>query len=283
MWFPVNPRFWDTFIFGSQADLDMLECRLTELDKNCYRFVISESGLDPHGRPKPRWLRENWERYAPWHDRIIYVDATGAMTGVPPDPGVSGTYWPYEDAQRTAIGQGLAGLGPDDILGHGDVDEIPKPAAFRLDMSEPWVLGAQHHAYALEWLCEDGWRSYTVMRAAQAPADVLKCRHAMNHLGRAGRIADDTMWHLSWFGGIEAQVAKFPVTVHAMDIPREVAEAAASGRLVRDGWHWQGEWRKLKPYKGTDFPRWVREGNEPACWHKTGATVSAGASKPSVP
>jgi hypothetical protein len=256
-----QPRIWDTIIFGTESDLDVLECRLTELDTDCYRFVISEARVDHQGHPKPLWLRDNWERFAPWHDRIIHVETD--TSDIPPAPDRV-TYWPIEWAQREAIRPALADIQPEDWLIHGDTDEIP-----RAGMIQPgYVYRAQSHAYALEWLCPDGWRSLVCQTAADAPRSLQAMREQMTTLP----VYEDSSWHLSWFGGIPAQLAKFSTTVHA-DIPREVSDAVASGRLMRDGWHWQGAWVKLKPYRGDDFPRWVRDGNEPASWHKNAALI----------
>jgi beta-1,4-mannosyl-glycoprotein beta-1,4-N-acetylglucosaminyltransferase len=259
-------RVWDTFIFGTEADLDMLECRLTELDGVAYRFVVSEARLDHQGHPKPMYLRENWERFSPWHDRLIHVEAD--LSAVPASPGRV-TYWPFETTQRDAIAEGLI-LQPGDLVVHGDVDEIPRAnilAAIAGSEDQAWCLAAQHHAYALEWLCDDGWRSLVTLPASQVPLSIQAMRTKMATLP----VLDDASWHLSWFGGLEAQARKFSTTLHA-DIPDEVRDAAARGRLIRDGWHWQGHWRKLKPYKGSDWPKWVLAGQEPASWHKDGVS-----------
>lgn len=265
--FAVKPRIWSTFIFGTEADLDMLECHLYEMAGTAYRFVIAEARIDHQGHPKPLWLRDNWERFAPWHDQIIHVEAD--LSGIPPSPGAV-TYWPFEEAQRNAISAGLADVAPEDWILHGDCDEIPKP-----DMICPgMVLGAQHHAYALEWECRDGWRSLVCHRSSDAPKAIRDMRYSMGHLP----VLDHASWHLSWFGGIPEALKKFDTTLHA-DIPREVRDDCASGWMVRDGWHWQGHYRKLHPYRGDDFPKWVRDGREPTTWHRSGQLAALAGSR----
>lgn len=185
-----------------------------------------------------------------------------------PSPPDRVTYWPIERAQREWIRTALADIEPEDWLLHGDVDEIPKPAGLRAILKtrdQPGsCLVAQHHAYCLEWLCVDGWRSFVAVRASEAPRSIQAIRNLMAVLP----VLDNASWHFSWFGGINANLAKFDSTVHG-DIPDKVRADCASGRLIREGWHWQGHWRKLRPYRGTDLPQWVRDGKEPRSWHQT--------------
>ena len=259
------PRIWDTLIFGTESDLDLLECRLTELDDHAWRFVIAEAGIDHQGHAKPFWLKDNWERFSPWHDRIVWVDATESMQAVPPPP-ERGTYWPLETAHRDALRVALNGVEPDDLVLHGDVDEIPKGEL----LAAGTVTGCQHHVYCIEWLCI-GWTGTVCLRAADAPASPRAMRNLMGSLPRV----NEGGWHLSWFGGLDANVRKLDTTVHA-DIPDHVRRDVCSGRYQRGGWHWmgmggvasKGSVMKLKPYKGDDLPKWVLAGKEPASWHR---------------
>jgi len=273
-------RIWDTFIFGTEADLDMLECRLTELAPVVHKFVISEAAIDHQGHPKTMWLASEWDRFAPWHDQIFYIDATDELAKVDPPPEKI-TYWAFEDAQREIISRALEAADPDDLILHGDVDEIPRPSMLKAGT----VTGCRHHVYHLEWLGPDWWGTVT-MRAADAPKSLRGMRNLMGKLP----VLEDAGWHLSWFGTREQQAAKFSTTVHA-DIPQVVAEDVASGRYQREGWHWMQDmsvvssarlvrdgglprWEaqrlatKLRRYRGDDFPQWVRDGQEPAHWHK---------------
>ena len=275
-------RVWDTFIFGTEADLDMLECRLTELAPVVWKFVISEAGIDHQGHPKPMYLHDNLERFAPWRNQLELVDCTAALEQVPPPP-EKVTYWAYEDAQRQAIASVLEQAAPDDLILHGDVDEIPRPSMLKAGT----VTGCRHHIYHLEWMGPDWWGTVS-MKASEAPKSL---RHMRNLMGKLP-VLEDAGWHLSWFGTRAQQAAKFATTVHA-DIPQVVAEDVASGRYQREGWHWMQDmsvvssarlvrdgglprWEaqrlatKLRRYRGDDFPQWVRDGKEPSWWHVPG-------------
>ena len=135
------------------------------------------------------------------------------------------------------------------------------------------VLEAQHHVYALEWELRSSWRAQVCIRAADAPRTIRGFRNKMVELP----IVDRGAWHLSWFGGIAACMLKFGTTAHG-DIPDEARRDVASGRCVREGWHWSGKmpdpwhWEcyaaKMHRYRGTDWPRFVLSDRCPPLWHR---------------
>ena len=57
----------------------MLEIRLGELHEHVDYFVVVESKTTFVGNAKPLYLKENWERFQPYHSQIIYreIDLTG--------------------------------------------------------------------------------------------------------------------------------------------------------------------------------------------------------------
>ena len=67
-------RIFDSFMFG--RELDMLECRLVELEpvKNLVHVIV-EARVDHQDHPKPLYFAEHRERFAPWADRIVHVVA----------------------------------------------------------------------------------------------------------------------------------------------------------------------------------------------------------------
>ena len=64
-------RIWDAFPFC--GELDLLECRLTELSEYVHRFVIAESNVTYTGLPKPLHYQENAARFEAWAGKITYV------------------------------------------------------------------------------------------------------------------------------------------------------------------------------------------------------------------
>jgi hypothetical protein len=114
-------RVWDCIML--RDELDMLECRLAELEDPVYRHVIVEAPVTHRGDPKPLWYADNQERYARWADRIIHVIADDLPDSDDP--------WVREHAQRDAAWQAVldAGATDDDIVYITDVDEILSPEA----------------------------------------------------------------------------------------------------------------------------------------------------------
>lgn len=98
-------------------DLHMLELRFREYDSLADRFVVAEASITHTGQAYRRVLRDHWSRFAPWHDRIVYVDA---------DPWLldRGSVWRRECASRDALSQGLAEARPDDCVILSDQDEF---------------------------------------------------------------------------------------------------------------------------------------------------------------
>ena len=97
---------WDTIIFGgAEADVDVLECRLRELEGiRDLHHVIVEAEITNRGDPKPLWFKEHGERFSPWWQRITYVRVPAdALLSVAENP----SPWSREDAQREYCHAGL--------------------------------------------------------------------------------------------------------------------------------------------------------------------------------
>ena len=193
-------RLFDTFLFADE--LDLLECRLSELDRSpVYRHVLVEAPVDHRGRPKPLWFAENKDRFAAWSDRIVHVVAEEMPTAP----------WDAVNYQREQTARGLAGAAGDDVIVHGDVDEIPAAAAIRSLLGTaaelPCYLAQRWFMFAVDW-------EYPV------PGDTLAAARARQVTSFCGlrdggwpRVAGGG-WHLSWLGGPEAIAAKARAYAH---------------------------------------------------------------------
>ena len=138
-------RIYDTFMF--RDELDVLECRLTELQDEDVTHVLVEATLNHQGRPKPLHYQENRDRFARWNDRIIHVTVDDL------DPGDTGA-WGRENAQREATRRGLADADPGDVIIHSDCDEILAPHAIRAarEMTgEGLKFRLRHFIFACDW------------------------------------------------------------------------------------------------------------------------------------
>jgi hypothetical protein len=167
----VSPRVYDTFLYsGLGTEPDMLECRLTELEGCVDYHVIVEGTLTFQGEEKPLAFKRDCDRYARWLDRVIYVEVTPSTVFPGKQPGDA---WAREHYSRQSVVDGLAQARLGDIVMHGDVDEIPTPAAvaslLENPIPHPHRLRARWCDFAVDWLmppeCE--WLAPSVALYAQ--------------------------------------------------------------------------------------------------------------------
>lgn len=263
-------KVWDTFMLGGTSDvlLDLLECRLTELeDSDVYRHVIVEAPVTHQGKPKPLWYLEHQERFSPWADRITYVIAESL-------PDHSGP-WGREHTQREYTFAGLTreNVEANDIIIHSDLDEIlttegveraKKPghgikfeqrcAVFAVDWVLPWNWPAPVAAYASQvW-------SFAQFRETAFPM-----------------VTEGAGWHLSWLGGREAIRLKKECYCHTeMDeyIERGMETDQFYGRGIFWG-HGQGDTQLLAVDIDETWPRWVWQRKCPASWFRPRVTPTS--------
>ncbi len=120
------PKVIDAFMFFTE--LDVLEIRLNELNSVVDHFVILESA-ELHGstKTKPFLLKENWERFAPFHHKIKHV----MLDKLEPPYTDYASGWKRENFQRSALLDPVLSLSTsrDDIMLLSDCDEIPRASA----------------------------------------------------------------------------------------------------------------------------------------------------------
>jgi beta-1,4-mannosyl-glycoprotein beta-1,4-N-acetylglucosaminyltransferase len=73
-----RPLLIDAFPFHDE--LDILEMRLTELYETVDKFIVVEAEVTHQDEPKPSYLRDNWERFSPFHDKIVHANTRNATT-----------------------------------------------------------------------------------------------------------------------------------------------------------------------------------------------------------
>lgn len=200
----------DAFIFYNE--LDLLELRLTVLDKYVDTFVLVESEVNHIGERKPLFYNENKERYAKWASKIIHVVVTEEeMPGGKLHPIVR------EDYQRYAITKALKDLPGDAVIMMSDVDEIP-------DLEKvPWK-NLPHPIFSIHmWLffhsldtisdCEP-WFGTVITTLGTfrkvGPFYLRNNRWSFPTFKYAG-------WHLTYFGGTKMVVNKLRTFSHSQD------------------------------------------------------------------
>lgn len=110
------------------SELDFLEIRLNTLYDYADYFIIVESPKTFQGQKKPLVIKENWDRFLRYHDKMIHHELTFPSTFNPHRA------WDYEDLQRDAMYEqvmltleGKRTPMKGDVIIVADVDEIPRP------------------------------------------------------------------------------------------------------------------------------------------------------------
>lgn len=246
---------WDCFIFHDEVDL--LQCRLEELEPVIDRFVLVEARETFQGAPKPLHFAANAERFRPWLDRIVHVvldrfDASGARE--------------REAEQREGITRGLVGAALADWIFLSDVDEIPSAEAIGRFLALPehaplTVFEQRFHCFAVDWQHPEPWRgTLAARRIGVGSLQAMRDQRGSVPVFAGGGA------HFSWIGGPAANMAKLMAFSHPE--LRVVAEPEVSaGAFLHEGRHVDGV--PLTPVEvDATWPRYVRERRCPPSWFR---------------
>lgn len=247
----------DTVLF--KDELDMLECRLVELETvpNLVHVVVEADRTYGSNEPREYVYPDHAERFAAWSDRIIHVRATDLPTG--PDP------WTREWAHRewAAVGLAQLDLTATDIILHSDIDEIPTGTVARnVRPRRTAVLLQRFHPFAVDWRHPDWWPGTTATTVANMPSSFAGLRDlrfsATERLPDAG-------WHFSWVTATVAnKTDKFATFCH-QEIRATWEPHAAD--CWETGLHVDGI--PLIPVDvDGGWPRWIRDGHAPPGWYR---------------
>ena len=263
----ARPLIIDAFPFNNE--LDMLECRLTELSDHVDHFVLVESEQDHQDHPKPLWYMEHRERFTPWADKIVHV-----VTGKMPTQAEDNDPWAREHAQREWIGAGLnrLDLSPDDIILQSDVDEIPRALYARnvRPGGGMLVFGMRMHCFAVDWLHPVIWQGTVAATARTLAAlpDGKRFSYQRDNRLRAQCPPHmrDAGWHLSWLGGRDAAMAKLGSFCHP-EIAEQTEEWLRQEMFWREGFHVDGQKQQAVDVDET-WPKWIVDGHAPKVWFR---------------
>lgn len=201
-------KIYDCFTFFNE--LDLLEIRLSILDKVVDHFVIIESNYSHSGKQKKYNFLESKQRYEKWENKIIYYPIKQSIDGLAFEEKISAynptsTAWILENDQRDAIKNINYLLENDDIILVSDLDEIPNPKVIKnLKLeNEPFSLEMLLHYYFLNCqnIGDSRWWSGTVITNGKlfkqtTPQTLRNNRDNYKKIKNAG-------WHFSYLGGVE--------------------------------------------------------------------------------
>jgi hypothetical protein len=255
----TSRRVWDAFPFC--GELDLLECRLMELDSAVYRHVLVEAPVTFQGNSKPLYYAENRDRFAPWKDKIIHVVA---------DLSDCAGNWERDHASREAIWQGLDDFDPDDIFMLSDVDEIPRADACQAAPGH--TITIRFHQVAVNLLDPHWWPGPVAM--VGLPSGSMQQFRDQRSSPASQPLRDHrgwpavAGWHFTWLGGPAAMRAKVHAFAHAEQAAYVDAHAETiyRERLDPSG----GPGRLLVTEIDDTWPRYMQERLGPASWYWPG-------------
>lgn len=150
-------KVYDLFMINTE--IDWLEIRMGELAPEVDYFIVLESAVDFHNRPKPLYVENNWSRFAKFHHKIIHhvLNVTGHTLS---------DAWAREHFSRNAMmDQVFPTLTGDqevqqgDVIVVSDVDEIPRPEIIKSlrNCQFPRRLGLRtvYFRYSFQWILRD--------------------------------------------------------------------------------------------------------------------------------
>lgn len=255
----MTARVIDTFPFFNE--LDMLEMRLEEMCDAVDWFVAVEADVDHQGHPKPYYLSENLDRFDQWKDKLRVVCATD-LPSVQDHPNA----WHREIAQRDQLVFGLTALDvqPDDIILHGDVDEIVRGYVARNVKPSGYVTLLQRgHFWAVDWEYPPGWEGTVAarLRDIRSFGDMRNSRRQ----NPARQCIPNAGWHFSWLGGAEVNRVKLNAFCHPETIPAIEAAIADGHKHLTEGIHSDGV--QMVPVEvDKTWPKMIYERRCPETW-----------------
>ncbi len=222
---------YDCFPFFNE--LDLLEIRLAELNPVVDRFVLVEATRTFQKQTKKLWFDENKSRFAKYLPKIehIVVDEYPGFFRKFRVP----TAWDYDNHQKDQIKKGLKKAGKGDFVLVGDLDEIPKRESVinAIQNKDIKIFEQRLYYYYLDLQCtwmDDGghpnhthptkngigfWRGSVLV-----PFEKFKSFKQVRKLrdlkaGTQGvQILEDSGWHFSFMGGVEAIIKKLEAYTH---------------------------------------------------------------------
>jgi len=188
-----------TLLFNNE--FDMLDIHLAITDHYVDRWVILEASRTFSGIPKPYNLLDNLHRYqSQYGDRIRVV--TLALEE-------HQTNLVCETMMRQAIAPALADCDPNDIVIHGDLDEILNPESWKqivdfMDLHDrPVSCGLDMYMYKFDQRADRGWQGPAVARRRMfdTPHELYK-GNSTKRKDRSHCVGFNTHvgWHWTWMG-----------------------------------------------------------------------------------
>ncbi|KAK5713808.1 hypothetical protein LTR17_017492 [Elasticomyces elasticus] len=251
---PHERKVYDLFVLSTE--LDWLDIRLHTLAPFVDFFVIVESRTTSTGLPKSALLADNWERWAPFHSKILHRVIEDR------DLAVGDQVSDYEDFLRHAllysVFHELVGTWQEphegDVLIVSDVNEIPKPETLvvlrKCEFPDRLTLRSYSYYYSFQWLRRaQQWphpqvTTYHGLGNTISPKDLRSgeaTTHGFLYLNHLWTWRDKAeLWNAAWqcsycFATIKEMQAKMECFSHTSVNISESREPKNVIRRVRNG------------------------------------------------
>lgn len=193
----------DTMLFNNE--FDMLDMRLAITSSYVDRWVVLEASRTFSGIVKPYYLTERLQQYrAQWGDRISTVC-------LPLDE--TQTNLVCETMMRRALQPAIDQYHDDDIILHGDLDEVVNPEHWHaiVDLMDqhdrPVSCGMEMFVYRFDQRAHRGWKGTVVARKRMFPTphelykgQNIKRKDRSHCVGFKHPVG----WHWTWMGSDDA-------------------------------------------------------------------------------
>ncbi|KAF4628289.1 hypothetical protein G7Y89_g9865 [Cudoniella acicularis] len=266
-------KVYDLFMMNDE--LDWLEIRLHTLFHHIDYFVVLESNQTFTGLPKPLLVKENWARFAKFHEKIIYHEVEDMPVGAT-------RTWDYEDHQRNAMFsqviprlEGIKKAEMGDVLMVSDVDEIPRSATFTLlrncAFQKRLTLRSQFYYYGFQWLHRGEQWAHPQATIYAGPENTILPVDLRNGEGRNPLLAwwdKADLWNAGWhcstcFGSINEVLVKMASFSHTGLNQKQFRNRTRIVDRVRNGldlWDREGEvYDRVE--ENQDIPGWLKDGD----------------------
>jgi beta-1,4-mannosyl-glycoprotein beta-1,4-N-acetylglucosaminyltransferase len=190
-------KVYDTFIFYNE--LNMLKLRLEELDDLVDYHILVEAGRTFTNKSKQLCYNDNKhldgiEKYA---HKIIHL-----MINNFDDVSNNGNPWNCEFYQRNYVIKYIKdNLNDDDIILHGDVDEIPNTNTIKYMLNNdpidcPYSVEMDFYYYNFNWKIKTNW--YLYLMCKKKDLNVLTLSDYRTKCVPS-KVIKNGGWHLSYF------------------------------------------------------------------------------------
>ena len=189
----------DTSLFNNE--FDMLDIHLAITEQYVDRWVIVEASRTFSGIPKPYNLTDNLDRFQQRYGnrlRVVTLELAADQIN-----------WVCENMMRRAIAPALADCDPEDIVIHGDLDEIINPECWAdivaaMDQHDrPVGCGFEMYMYKVDQRADRGWQGSAVARRRMfdTPHELYKGNSSKRKIrDHCIGLPRPVGWHWTWMG-----------------------------------------------------------------------------------